>query len=277
MDNASPQKTVQRARFQLWLGLGGIIVVGLAIAVYFIFLKTPSEKGSVLAKGLDDPRCQAWGVGGGCAEYSTGGTYFDPLTEKCLEFSGEAVCTQPPFVSVSDCEAVCIRGEAAVGGDMNTTANTAAQDFALDCTLPSGMFNNGDSTGAASGSDGSPMGLGRCHVANADANTLHILLLWQVYIDGELWYSTDMRFADPVIAGFAQEVPIASGYDNGVFDYTAVFSRIGDYRVVFSIYDCADVEDTVGGSCANWSETKNNDIVSKATPIQTIEKTFNVQ
>ncbi|MFA5051633.1 MAG: hypothetical protein WC544_01055 [Patescibacteria group bacterium] len=277
MDTASPQKMVQRARLQLWLGLGGIIVVGLVIAVYFIFLKTPSENGSVVAKGLDDPRCQTWDVGGGCAEYSNGGAYFDPQTKKCQEFSGGAVCTQPPFVSAADCETVCIRGEADAVPAVDQNSNSAHEHFTLDCTLPSGTFTAGDGTGALPDSSGLPVGLGRCHVANADANTLHILLLWQVFIDGEAWYSTDMRFADPVTAGFAQEVPIASGYDNGVFDYTAKFSRTGDYRVVFSIYDCTDVEDTVGGLCANWSETKNADIVSKATPIQTIEKTFTVQ
>ncbi len=263
---------IRKVKMQFWIGLGSIIIIGLGIAVYFIFLKSPA---TIEPKGLDDPRCQNWKPGV-CANYSFGGFYFDTVSKSCQEFSGGAVCTQPPFVSLADCEAVCIRGEKDGAQLVDVNASATRDDFVLDCTLASGTFKVGDGTGAAPGSDGSKMGLGRCHIANTNSSTRHIMLLWQVFINGKAWYTTDMRFPDPVTSSFAKEVAIASGYDNGVFSYEPKFSIEGEYKVVFSLYDCADVEKEIKGSCANSDETKNADILSKVSALQTVEKTFTV-
>ncbi|MFA6553499.1 MAG: hypothetical protein WCT27_03655 [Patescibacteria group bacterium] len=275
-DNTSQSRdmlgAIQKVKLQLWLGLGGIIVVGLAITAYFIFLKSPS---AVVPKGLDDSRCQNW-TPGVCAGYSFGGSYFDAAGQKCQEFSGGSVCAQPPFVSLADCEAVCIRGEAEHVQAVDVNAVAARDDFDLDCTVASGTFKVGDDTGAVPGSDGSDMGLGRCHIANTNANTKHIALVWQIFIDGKVWYTSDMRFPDPVAATFAKELAIASGYDNGVFSYKPAFTLPGEYKLVFSVYDCAEIEKEIKGDCSNSDETKNADIVAKVTTLQSIEKTFTV-
>ncbi|MFH1207547.1 MAG: hypothetical protein V1668_02985 [Patescibacteria group bacterium] len=268
-------RKLMMVKLQFWLGLVGIIAVGLGIAVYFIFLKNPSSA-QVIAIGADDPRCQTW-TAGACEDGSGGGFYFDPQSDRCLAFSGGPACSQPPFVSQADCAAVCIRGEKENAQAVDANAAIVRNPFNLDCTLASGAFKLGDDTGAKPDSDGQPVGLGRCHIASADANQLHILLLWQVFVDGQVWYTTDMRFPDPVTSSFAKEVAIASGYDAGVFSYDQKFTRAGEYKVVFSVFDCADVEKKLKGSCSNTDETKNIDIIAKVAPLQSIEKSFTVQ
>jgi len=51
MDDKQPtpeqQKQIQKAKWTLWLGIFIIVFVGLAAAVYFLFVKSAGEEGNV--------------------------------------------------------------------------------------------------------------------------------------------------------------------------------------------------------------------------------------